>query len=234
MNVFSALKLSFSHPLKALRIVFALFLLLCLSACLFACEREIDYFDYVSELRNNMFLASDDEFSLRIYSVQKESPYSADGVPREMNVRTEIWLVAPSGEKECNLSFEIDGKTHGGEMSYDNVKAEYYLSCNLDISTLSSLACSIAYGETTRELTANSVLSKTTLSPESILKNLALSEQELFSSMTDKYGFAGEIYLRLIYEDSPYYYVGVIDRKGKTNAFLINATSGKVLAKREG
>lgn len=234
MNVFSVLKLSFLRPFKALRTTVAVLLFICLSVCLCACQKEINYFDYVSELRRNVFLASDDEFSLRIYSVEKESPYSADGVPREMNVRTEFWLVAPSGEKECNLSFTFDGETYGGEMSYDNVKAEYYLSCNLDISTLSSLTCSIIHGETTREITANSVLSKTTLSPETILKNLALSEQALFSSMTDKYGFAGEIYLRLIYEDSSYYYVGVIDRKGKTNAFLINATSGKVLAKREG
>ena len=233
MNVFFALKSSFSHPIKVLRTAFALLLLLCLSACLFACHKEIRYFDYVSELRNNVFLASDEEFSLQIYSVQKESPYSADGVPREMNVRTELWLVAPSGEHECNVSFTVDGETHGGEMSYDNVKAEYYLSCNLDVSTLSTLTCSISYGETTRELTAKSVLSKETLSPETALKNLVLSEQELFSSMTDKYGFAGEIYLRLIYEDSPYYYVGVIDRSGKTSAFLINATSGKILARRE-
>ncbi len=233
MNVFSILKSTFSRPIKALRTALTILLLACLSAFFISCKKEIRYFDYVSELRNNVFLASDDEFSLRIYSVQKESPYSADGVPRETNVRTEIWLVAPSGEKECNVSFEIDGETHGGEMSYDNVKAEYYLSCNLDISTLSTLTCSIAYGETERELTAKSVLSKDTLPAETVLKNLVLSEQELFTSMTDKYGFAGEIYLRLIYEDSPYYYVGVIDRNGKISAFLINATSGKILAKRQ-
>ena len=233
MNVFSTLKSSFLHPLKVLRAAFAFFLLLCLSACLFSCKKEIRYFDYVSELRSNVFLASNDEFSLRIYSVQKESPYSADGVPREIHVRTEIWLVAPSGEQECNVSFTVDNTPYGGDMSYDNVKAEYYLSCNLDTAALSAIECNIAYGEKEYTLTAKSVLSKETLSPKTLLKNLALSEHELFASMTDKYGFAGEIYLRLIYEDSPYYYVGVIDRNGKTNAFLINATSGKVLAKRE-
>ena len=233
MNVFSTLKSSFSLPIKALRAAFTLLLFLCFSAFFVSCKKEIRYFDYVSELRNNVLLASDENFSLRVYSVVKESPYSADGVPRETNTRTEIWLVAPSGDQECTLSFEIDGVAQGGEMSYDTVKAEYYLSCNLDSSTLSTLSCSITYGETTQQLTAKSVLSKDTLAPETALKNLVDSEQELFTSMTDKYGFAGEIYLRLIYEDSPYYYVGVIDRNGKTNAFLINGTSGKILAKRQ-
>ena len=51
--------------------------------------------------------------------------------------------------------------------------------------------------------------------------------------MTDKYGFSGEIYLRLIYEDSPYYYVGVINRNSEVNAFLLNAETGKILAKRK-
>ena len=233
MKVFSTLKSSFLHPIKTLRAVFSLLLLLCLSLCLISCKKETNYFDYVSELRSNVFLASNEEFSLRVYSIKKESPYSADGVPREINVRTEVWLVAPSGDQECNLTFTVDGNPYGGEMVYDNVKAEYYLACNLDTSTLSTIECNIAYGETEYTLTAKSVLSQDTLSPETVLKNLTSAETKLFASMTDKYGFAGEIYLRLIYEDSPYYYVGVIDRNGKTNAFLINATSGKILARRE-
>ena len=51
--------------------------------------------------------------------------------------------------------------------------------------------------------------------------------------MTDKYGFAGEIYIRLLYEEAPYYYVGIIDRSGGCNAFLMNAETGKILARRQ-
>ena len=72
-----------------------------------------------------------------------------------------------------------------------------------------------------------------TLSPKGCLQKLQESEGELFSSLTDKYGFTGEIYLRLLYEDAPYYYVGVIERTGKIHAFLLNAKTGKILAKRE-
>lgn len=230
MNGFFSFQSRFSRPIKALRFVFSL---LCLSACLISCRKEVRYFDYVSELRSNVLLASNENFSLRIYSVTKESPYSADGVPRELHTRTEIWLVAPSGEQDCGVSFTVDGKPYGGDMSFDNVKAEFYLSCSLDSSALSQIDCTITYGETEYALSAKSVLEERTLSAETVLTNLVNAEAELFASMTDKYGFAGEIYLRLIYEDSPYYYVGVIDRNGKTNAFLINATSGKILAKRE-
>ena len=66
-----------------------------------------------------------------------------------------------------------------------------------------------------------------------ILQNLQKTESELFSSLTDEYGFAGEIYIRLIFEERPYYYLGVIDRNGKITAFLLSAETGKILAKRQ-
>lgn len=208
---------------------------LCISLLLFftACKQSVNYFDYVSELRNNIFLAENDHFSLRIFSVEKETPYSADGVPNETTTLTEIRFTAPEGDKVCNLSFRVDGREYGGEMSFDNVKGDYYFSCTLDISDLSALPCLITYGDTELEMNALSVLNEKTLTPEAVLKSLEQSETELFKSMTDKYGFTGEIYLRLIYEDSPYYYVGIIDREEKTNAFLINAETGKILAKRQ-
>lgn len=211
--------------------------LLCLLAVLFcalfsACAKKINYFDYVSELRSNIFLAEADGFALRIYAVTKENPYATDGIPKERSTRVEAYLVAPEGDETCNFTFTYEESEYGGEMSFDNVKTEYYFSCTLDASSASELPCRIEYGATVLDLTAHSVRTTDTLTPENILKNLETEEAELFASLTDKYGFAGEIYLRLIYEDSPFYYVGIIDRNCNTHAFLINAKTGKILAKR--
>lgn len=231
MNNFFNRKIRFSQkPFTALLgILFALFTIFSLSAC----KKSVDYNDYVSELRGNIFLAETDGFFLRVYSVLKESPYATDGIPQETSHRTEVYLVAPEGNEVCNLTFTVNGQEYGGEMSFDNVKAEYSLSCTLDTSSADALPCRITYGTQEIELTAESVLRNTTLAPKAVLQSLISTEQELFSSMTDKYGFTGEIYLRLIYEDSPYYYVGIIDRNGNVTAFLINAETGKILAKRQ-
>ena len=216
-------------PVKTLLCALAVFL------CVFftACNQKVDYFSYVSELRSDIFLAEADGFSLRIYAVTKENPYVMDGIPKERSSRVEAYLVAPEGDKTCNFIFNCDGQSYGGEMSFDNVKTEYYYACTLDISSVSELPCRIEYGDKVLELKAVSVKTSDTLPPQNVLKNLETEEAELFSSLTDKYGFAGEIYLRLIYEDAPYYYVGIIDRNGNIHAFLINAKTGKVLAKRK-
>ncbi|MBR2442641.1 MAG: hypothetical protein IKB20_06230 [Clostridia bacterium] len=208
----------------------ALFLV---TLCLFtACSKGVEYFDYVSELRGNILLARTDGFILKVFAVDKESPYAMDGVPMERHKRLEAYLVAPEGDKTCNISFHLHGENYGGEMSYDGVKAEYYYACPLDIEAEKEILFQIEYGEATLSLTAVSVRTEDTLTPKNVLKNLEREESELFASLTDKYGFTGEIYMRLIYEDAPYYYVGLIERDGKVHAFLINAKTGKLLAKR--
>lgn len=213
------------------RIVCLLFLPLLLFFA--ACHKETEYFDYVSELRSNIFLSQNETFSLRAYAVTKESPYAADGIKRDVSPRIEIYLVAPYGEKTCEIRFVLQEKSYGGEMSFDNVRAEYYYVCTLDVSKEQELTFEIAYGGDVFSMTAQSVKTDAVISPKAALQTLVEGESELFASLTDKYGFSGEINIRLLYEDSPYYYVGVIDRKGNSYAFLLNAQTGKLLAKRQ-
>lgn len=196
------------------------------------CSKEVNYLPYVSELRSNIFLTDAEAFSLRIYAVNKESPYRPDGIPHECTHRVEARLTTPSNTETYRFYFTYGGQEFGGEMSYDNVKSEYYFSYPLDVSDATTLPCRIEYGEKSLSLNAPTVKQKDTLSAGEILKKLQAEESELFASLTDKYGFAGEIYIRLIYEESPYYYVGIIDRNGVVHAYLLNAQSGKILAKR--
>ena len=131
----NALFSNFSRPsrplmrfLKLLTLFFALVFVFPFSAC--SKQKTVDYFDCVSELRSNILLAETDEFTLRVYAVTKEYPYAADGVANDTTTRAEFYLFAPSGDKECSLSFRVDGENYGGDMPYDSVKAEYYYSCS--------------------------------------------------------------------------------------------------------
>ena len=136
MRIFKRVFLLFSRPKK---LMIALLCLLILPFC--SCSKEIKYTDYVSELRSNIFLAETDDFHLRIYAVAKETPYLADGAPREISNRCELYLVAPSFEKDCMVFFTVNGVKYGGEMSFDTVKSEYFFSCTLDISKLKQIDC---------------------------------------------------------------------------------------------
>ena len=202
-------------------------------APLVSAAKKLDYFDYVSELRSNVLTAETDNFSLRAFAVEKEYPYAPDGVKREMTKRAEIYFTAPSGNELSSIKFQVDGENYGGEMSYDNVKEEYFFSVSADITNANAVDFSVEYGKQHLTFHAVTVKKQTTLSPKNALEKLKENETELFSTLTDEHGFIGEIYLRLISEGEPYYYVGLITKDGKVRAFLLAADTGKVLAKRE-
>jgi hypothetical protein len=193
----------------------------------------LDYFDYVSELRSNILIAEKDSYALKVYAVEKEYPYSTDGVKRETTTRTEIYFTAPSGDKSCQISFTINDKRHEGEASYDNVKAEYFLSYPADFSSVESLDFTIRYGEESFTMTAKTIKTEKTLTPRQALTKLRENAPSVFENLTSENAFVGEIYLRLISENSPYYYIGLIEKNGTIQAYLLNSENGKILAKRE-
>ena len=210
-------------------------LLVCIfSFALLGCKNKVNHFDYVSELRSNILLAQADGIRLTAYAVTRETPYLADGIPQDKTTTAEFRVSAPAGETSLYISFSLNEKEYGGDMSFDNVKMQFYYSCNLDLSRVQQLPLTITCGDAKLEMTAQTVLTENTLTPQQILKALSDAEPQLFTDMTDKYGFKGEIYLRLIHEDANYYYVGIIDRTQKIRAFLLNAETGKILAKRQG
>ena len=215
-------------PLKGLCI---LTLLLSCSACT---KQNDDLFSSVSENRSNIFLAENDELHLKIHAVKKESPYLSDGVARETSWRTEVFLTAPSGEKESAVSFTVNGNTYGGDFSYDNVKSEYFYFVTLDISTLQSIPVTVTYGDTVVAMNAVSVLEEGVLSTREVLKKVKAENEDAFRPLTTKHGFDGEIYVRLVYEGAPYYYVGVVDKNGKLFSMLADGKTGKTLATRNG
>ena len=118
-------------------------------------------------------------------------------------------------------------------MSYDNVKSEYSLSDSVDCSKLESVDFKISYGDESFNMTAKTIKTDKTLSPRQALDKLRENAPSVFQNLTDGNTFVGEIYLRLISEDAPYYYIGIIEKNGNIQAFLLNSESGKILAKRE-
>ncbi|MBQ8885215.1 MAG: hypothetical protein IJY62_02440 [Clostridia bacterium] len=227
---------TFLFPLRVKRLFRLFFLLLAtllFALCFSACSKETDYFSFVSENRSNIFLCKTEDFSLKIHAVERENPYSPDGVPRESSPRTEVFLIAAETTDAPVLTLIVNGKEFGGDMSFDNAKAEYYYSCTLDVSHLASIPVRLEYKGTMVETNAVSVKTQTSLSSREILFSAINAEREKINTLTDKNGFAGEFYIRLISEDGLYYYVGIIDRNGKVLSMLLSAESGKVLAKRE-
>ena len=178
-------------------------------------------------------MAETEAFSLRAYALEKEHPFVSDGMAGEKTTRTEIYITASDGALPCNLAFKVGSVDYGGESGYDGVKREYFFSCSADISGLYLLPIQVQLGDTVYEITAHSVKTENTLSGEDAVQILKETESDYFQSLSNKNGFDAELHVRLLYEEAPFYYVGVVEKSGKRTAFLLDAQTGKLLAKRE-
>lgn len=198
-----------------------------------ACKSKIDYFAYLSENRSNILVAEGEDYRLKIYAVDKEYPYCTDGFIGEVTSRAEIYLSVKNGGDTCRIAFKHDGHDVEGEMSYDSVTGEYFFSCAANIKEATQLTVDLQHGENKWQTNALTVKDQNTLSSKQVLTSLLEKSKSTFDALTKEKTFEGEIYLRLIYESAPYYYVGITGRDKKTTAFLIDAVSGNILATKQ-
>lgn len=192
---------------------------------------EYDYTQHLSEARSDIFRAETDEFTFTLFCVEREYPYLADGIACDKTSRVEI-VLAPVQPITEDFTVNIDG-AYGGDMSFRNTSGDYFYSQSIETFPVSSVSVTLSWGEEVREFTATSVKNENTISVQGALSAATKSEKELLSTMTQNGEFYGEFYVRLLRRDKNYYYVGIIDKAGKTVSLLLDAESGEVLARRE-
>lgn len=193
------------------------------------CNRGVNYLNYVSEKRTDIYLYSNDGLEIKIYLSEKETPYSADGIKGDMNCLTEIFVSLPQNYDEVSVS--AGGAE--GEMNYRAVENCYYLSLSDGNIKGESVDVTLSYGGESKTYTAVSVLYKGVIDCDGAVNCVIDRETALFESLTENNIFCGEIFVRLLYDEGCYYYVGVCDRNKHINAYLVDGERGKIIAAKE-
>ena len=208
----------------------ALILLTGLLPLLAACKKSPDYFSYVSELRSDLFIASEEEFSLTVACISREYPYINDGIKAPLSDVVEITLEGDADE----YSVYLMGKENiGGEMSFRNTRGDFYYSQGVKAFPQGSVTLRVEWEDNSREIVATSVKTEHTLSPKEALERALDTEKTALERMSADGGFRGEFYVRLLRRDKNYYYVGIVDTNGSMISLLLDSESGEVLARHE-
>ena len=208
----------------------SLLLLLGVLPLITACKKAPDYFNYVSELRSDLFVASEEEFSLTVACITREYPYITDGIKATMCSVIEITLEGDADEYSVYLLGE---DKMGGEMSFRNTRGDFYYSQGVKTFPEGSVSLRVEWEDTSREIVATSVKTEHTLSPQAALDHALKDEQATLERMSADGTFRGEFYVRLLRRDKNYYYVGIVDTSGKMISLLLDSESGQLLARHE-
>ena len=207
------------------KIVISVLCLFCAVGFLGGCKKKVNYLDYISEARYGIWLYSSDGLEVKIYRSAKENPYIADGIKSEMTELTEVYVTLPKNYDEVELSLD----NAGGEMSYRAVENCYYISFADGVSG-DNVDVNLTCGSDSYTCTAVSVLYDGVMDCNGAVKCVLEHDGELFSSMTENGIFCGEIFVRLLYDEGCYYYVGVCGRDKNITAYLVDGERGKIIA----
>ncbi len=206
-------------------------ILCALLPALSACGKR-DYTPYLSEVKSDLFVAQTEEFSVTVACVSREYPYVADGVPAEQTKLLEIVLKDCQNEEDYRV-YVSGEKELGGDMSYRSIRDDFFYSESVKSFPKDTLSIRVEWENEVRELAATSVKNERTLSAEEALERAVVAEQTYVDGLYEDNRFQGEFYVRLLRREGNYYYVGIIDRTGKTLSLLIDGESGEVVARRQ-
>lgn len=215
----------------------ALFCVLCcLLLCLSSCKEQNNLFNYVSELRSDVFVGESQNFSLKASYGFKETPFNNDGkVKSRIYVLNFILLDKQTDPATYTLNFSFNQKDWTKEFTLNPVS--HVLSAQVEVENFNQksfdvVVCCESLSET---VTLTSILPQNTISYSTALDCIYKHQKDLIDSYYSPDGtFNAEIYLRVLVKDQkPYYYVGFASGNENLKAFLLDGFSGEVLAIRQ-
>ena len=198
----------------------------CLAAALTGCSQSVDYSSFISEMRSEIYTYSDDNKSVTLYCVRREQPYNADGICGEPCELIEIYVELPQNP----TLLEVATEGFAGEMNYEAVENRFTASYTHAPLGVDYVDVTLVADGTEQTVRALNVKDSSVMSCTDALICAVQHDKELFTSLTSGAYFNGEIFVRLLYDEGCYYFVGVCDRDGKITAWLLDGISGKVIA----
>lgn len=213
--------------------IFILLSLLVLTITASGCANTVDYTTSVSDRRYDIFMYGDDDLTAKLYLGKREAPFVADGICGEVGPYNELTISFSENLTSTPNTVVVAGNGFGGEMSYVTTKNCFTLSWGEVADFDEQTTITLTYGKQEKECVLTSVLDDATLTCEQALDCVKEYAAERFAAFTQKGYFDGEIFIRLLYDEGCWYYVGLCDKSGNIYAYLVDPARGKVIAERQ-
>ena len=213
-----------------------LFLFGCNSANLKAIVNE-----KLSEVRFNLFSASNDEINIKFTSGFREDPYILNGKSenkKEFGVITVKFLKnLPNTNASPNFVITIEDMDFDGVFELNPFDQTYVQDIETFVLDDSNVTIKIMFGELNFETSLKNVSKEFSINHKDAL-NIFIKEFEKDINLLLKNGKDFEVYVKIISDpnfslDKNYFYVCLISNSGISFSLIIDPLSGQILAKNE-
>ena len=198
-----------------------------------SCKKPKPYLSKISQLRENVYLGSKEDFRLTLYPESRENPLENDGVVGKTEKVLIFKLDFSSSDFEyenCKITFNLGGKSYNGVFEYKPLSTFLYASVTVESLPQNELTVNLSLDEKSVGLTLLPQKNSNSISADEAISKICDSESNCEAFLnSDK----GEIRIRLIDNDGyDYWYVGLLDGE-KTVSYLIDGETGEIIAKKD-
>ena len=204
-------------------------------AVLSSCASATTLSMYVSQRRTGVYSGSKDGYTVTVYAEERETPFITDGYVGEIKSYLVIRL-EKQGEaiNDAGIFITYDDVLVDTSFTFNPINGKYTVEQQVDRLPISkTLNVEISDEDKRVEIALESAVLNGILDVNQALKCVQNYDKQVINALF-KNGQAGaEIRVRLLCGDGRnYYYVGFANSK-KTIAYLVDALSGEVLAKKD-
>ena len=219
--------------IKVICIVFCL----CFGAFIFVgCKAQNPLISSVSELRQDIFMGSNENFTIKGQYGFKENPYVNDGKASNRVYLLTFKLVDKEIEDVTySISLDFNSFTYTSAFKLNPITHKVIAEIEIENFDLKEFKVKLCYGGNIEEIVMKSIVPADTISYEKALISLYTNQNNLISVYTDKDGnFNAEIYIRLVVKnDKSFWYIGIASGNNNLKALLIDGKTAEILAIRD-
>ena len=222
---------------KIIALILFMFCLLTFTAC---GSNNVDLSKHVIEKRENLFVASDNLYSVSFSTGTRENKYNFDGVVNEMVPFGILTLTRNNNTPLANDTYSfivtINDKTYSGFLENNNNSC----SADLEVNTIGeeSINVSISFTGYTFNKNLENISKDFQVDSNSALKVTQKELKKDIKNLISDSNVKFEVVMKIMKDYSSenvkkyYWYVGIISTNGDTMGVLIDANNGEVIAKK--
>ena len=197
------------------------------------CKQKIDLTDSISELRYDILVGQNDNFTVKGECYERETPRLADGEIKEKTNAFTLTLTNCNLNVTYTASFTQNGINYSQKLNLSPTNSKLQATFNAKITT-GQLTVKINGGSVDETIELVSAKPNGAKDYKTALNSLLETQPSLINKYMLDGEFQGEIAVRLLVEkQKAYYYVGLTDTSKNTTALLVDATTLEVLAIRK-
>ncbi len=200
-----------------------------------SCKNSIDLTVYVSEVRSGIYDGAINNYNVSVYATEREDPFIADGfvgtVKKILTVKLEG---VNSSIDDASITLNYDDYEVSGNFVYSPLSGKYVAEIFVDkLPATPTVKGSLKSGDNTFDLELKSKVLSGNLTYKEVLEKVKDQDAKRVEELFNNKSVATEIHIRLISDNTKnYYYVGFSEKSGKIYAYLVDAKTGEILAKK--